>query len=88
MVYQIEVERAADITKNLLYWYEENKRDLPWRNTRDPYCIWVCEIMAQQTRINFLLDYYKRFIKKFPTVEALVSAEEADVLKAWEGLGY
>ena len=72
----------------LLPWYEENKRDLPFRHTRDPYCIWVSEIMLQQTRVETGLPYYLRFIKTLPTVEALANAPEALLLKLWEGLGY
>jgi len=86
--YAIAPNRAAGITDGLLCWYDENKRDLPWRHTRDPYAIWVSEIMAQQTRIGFLLGYYERFMRQFPTLETLANADEADVLKAWEGLGY
>ena len=86
--YTISGERAAAITADLLDWYDRSKRDLPWRHTSDPYAIWVCEIMAQQTRISFLLNYYERFIARFPTIQALAQADEDDALKAWEGLGY
>ncbi len=72
----------------LTTWYEENKRDLVWRHSKDPYSIWVSEIMAQQTRISALLPYYERFMNQFPTVFALAEAPIDDVLKAWEGLGY
>ncbi|MCL2055544.1 MAG: A/G-specific adenine glycosylase [Oscillospiraceae bacterium] len=82
------MKRKEQFCQYLLSWYDENKRCLPWRHTDDPYLIWVCEIMAQQTRISFLLDYYNRFTKQFPDVQSLANAEEADVLKAWEGLGY
>ncbi|MCL1823077.1 MAG: A/G-specific adenine glycosylase [Oscillospiraceae bacterium] len=82
------MKRKEQFRRLLLGWYDENKRDLPWRHTNEPYLIWVCEIMAQQTRISFLLDYYNRFIQQFPTVQSLAEAEEAAVLKAWEGLGY
>lgn len=88
MGYDIERRRARKITNDLLTWYDDNKRDLPWRHTRAPYHIWVSEIMAQQTRISFLLAYYERFIQRFPTIHALSLADEAEVLKAWEGLGY
>jgi A/G-specific adenine glycosylase len=81
-------EREKNITINLLRWYDENKRDLPWRHTREPYAIWVSEIMAQQTRIAFLRSYYERFMGRFPTVQSLAEARGDDVLKAWEGLGY
>jgi A/G-specific adenine glycosylase len=72
----------------LLSWYERHQRDLPWRRTRDPYAIWVAEIMLQQTRVETVLSYYTRFLNQFPTIEALASAPLDDVLKAWEGLGY
>lgn len=72
----------------LLTWYDENKRDLPWRNTQDPYHIWVSEIMLQQTRVETVIPYFENFIERFPTLDALAEADEEDVLKAWEGLGY
>jgi len=82
------MEKTEQFRRCLINWYAENKRPLPWRHTNNPYLIWVCEIMAQQTRISFLLDYYNRFTKQFPTIQSLAKAEESDVLKAWEGLGY
>ncbi len=72
----------------LLVWYESNKRDLPWRHTRDPYAVWLSEVILQQTRVNQGLEYYHRFLKLFPTVFDLASASEDQVLKAWQGLGY
>ena len=84
----IDPERAENITKSLLNWYDESKRDLPWRHTHDPYAVWISEIMAQQTRIAYLLSYYDRFMNRFPTIRSLAEACEDDVLKAWEGLGY
>ena len=72
----------------LLRWYRANARDLPWRRTRDPYCIWVSEIMLQQTRVAVVLGYYARFLEAFPTVEALAAAPEERLMKLWEGLGY
>ncbi|MCI8331954.1 MAG: A/G-specific adenine glycosylase [Clostridiales bacterium] len=84
----LEPARAEAITADLLRWYDENKRDLPWRHTKDPYHIWISEIMAQQTRIQFLLAYYNRFVTLFPSVESLAAASQEEVLKAWEGLGY
>ena len=77
-----------NFTKILAKWYEKNKRDLPWRRTKDPYRIWVSEIILQQTRIEQGWDYYLRFIEKFPVLLALASAEEEEVLKLWQGLGY
>lgn len=88
MQYNIDPRRAREIADGLLAWYDSSRRDLPWRRTQDPYHIWICEIMAQQTRISFLLAYYERFIERFPTVYELSRADEAEVLKAWEGLGY
>ena len=72
----------------LLTWYEANKRDLPWRHTKDPYRIWVSEIMLQQTRVEAVLPYYARFLNTLPTISALANADEALLLKLWEGLGY
>ncbi len=79
---------AAAIAPALLNWFSQYKRDLPWRRTRDPYAIWVSEIMLQQTRVAAVLDHYARWIKQFPTVAALAAAGEADVLALWSGLGY
>ena len=72
----------------LLAWYRRAARDLPWRRTRDPYAIWVSEIMLQQTRVETVKPYYRAFLGRFPTVEALASAPLDDVLAAWSGLGY
>lgn len=72
----------------LLTWYERSKRDLPWRRSRNPYYIWVSEIMLQQTRVDTVIPYFERFINRFPTIEALATAPEEEVLKCWEGLGY
>jgi len=74
--------------KQLLEWYREVKRDLPWRRVNDPYQIWVSEIMLQQTRVETVIPYFERFISRFPTLQALASAREDEVLKVWEGLGY
>lgn len=73
---------------DLLTWYEANKRDLPWRRTKDPYKIWVSEIMLQQTQVDTVIPYYEKFLGKFPTVYELAEADEESVLKMWEGLGY
>ncbi len=70
------------------HWYKKNKRDLPWRKTKDPYKIWISEIILQQTQISQGLNYYHRFIEQFPTVEFLASSPEDEVLKLWQGLGY
>ncbi|WP_274652898.1 A/G-specific adenine glycosylase [Paenibacillus humicola] len=81
-------EAAGYFSRELLGWYLENKRDLPWRQNRDPYRIWVSEVMLQQTRVDTVIPYYERFMNKFPTVAALAAAPEDEVLKCWEGLGY
>jgi A/G-specific adenine glycosylase len=72
----------------LLDWYERSRRDLPWRENRDPYRIWLSEIMLQQTRVAAVVDYYGKFLLRFPTVNKLASARESSVLAAWSGLGY
>jgi A/G-specific adenine glycosylase len=82
------VEQQRYFSKNLLGWYLENRRDLPWRRHRNPYYIWISEIMLQQTRVDTVIPYFNRFIDRFPTVADLANAEEQDVLKCWEGLGY
>ncbi len=77
-----------DFTNLLIYWYLQNKRDLPWRNTQNPYLIWLSEIMLQQTRVAQGMPYYLAFTKAFPTVFDLATASEQAVLKLWQGLGY
>ncbi|MBI4360383.1 A/G-specific adenine glycosylase [Candidatus Micrarchaeota archaeon] len=72
----------------MLSWYARHKRNLPWRQTRDPYKIWVSEVLLQQTRVDQAIPYYRRFLQRFPTLEALAHADVNDVLKAWEGAGY
>ncbi len=74
--------------KILLNWYEQNKRELPWRNTTDAYTIWISEIILQQTRVEQGLDYFLRFVKRFPDVKTLAKTDEIEVLKYWQGLGY
>ena len=80
--------KAHALRRRLLAWYRANRRDLPWRRTRDPYRIWISEIMLQQTRVAAVLPYYGRFLERFPDVAALASAPEQDLLAAWAGLGY
>jgi len=75
-------------SRDLINWYDGSKRDLPWRRTRDPYKIWVSEIMLQQTTVNTVIGFYGRFIKAFPTMKALAKAPLQTVLKQWQGLGY
>ncbi|MCZ2260244.1 A/G-specific adenine glycosylase [Sporosarcina sp. G11-34] len=82
------IENKVEFRENLLTWYKREKRDLPWRRTSNPYYIWVSEVMLQQTRVDTVIPYYERFIAKYPTMEALAKAEENDLLKMWEGLGY
>lgn len=81
-------ENKIFFSTELLEWYERSKRDLPWRRHRDPYYIWVSEIMLQQTRVDTVIPYFHRFIERFPTIRDLAEAPEEDVLKCWEGLGY
>ena len=76
------------VSSLLLAWYARGHRELPWRDTRDPYAIWVSEIMLQQTRAQAVIPYYRRFLERFPTVAALAAAAEDDVLALWSGLGY
>ena len=78
----------VDLSRPLLDWYEQNKRDLPWRRDVTPYRVWVSEIMLQQTRIEAARGYFERFMRALPTVEDLAAAEEDTVLKLWEGMGY
>ena len=83
-----KVAFARSHHKSLLAWYAKFGRDLPWRRSRDPYTIWVSEIMLQQTQVKTVLPYYQRWLSQFPTIEQLASADLQQVLKAWEGLGY
>src|ERR1019366_7709483 len=78
----------AAFRRALLRWYDQHRRDLPWRETRDPYRIWLSEIMLQQTRVAAVLDHYRIFLERFPNVRALAAASEDAVLAAWSGLGY
>ena len=79
---------VANFRRSLLKWYDEHRRDLPWRQTRDPYRIWLSEIMLQQTRVAAVLEHYRIFLERFPDVYALFAASEDSVLAAWSGLGY
>jgi A/G-specific adenine glycosylase len=81
-------DQRASLVRSLTTWYESRKRDLPWRKTRDPYAIWVSEVMLQQTQVKTVLGYYERWMQRFPTLSALAAADDADVLHAWQGLGY
>ncbi|MEM6254661.1 MAG: A/G-specific adenine glycosylase [Cyanobacteria bacterium P01_D01_bin.156] len=91
----LSVDKVLDLTalaptlrQTLLNWYAEQGRDLPWRRSRDPYAIWISEIMLQQTQVKTVLPYYLNWLKTFPTVEDLATARQQTVLKAWAGLGY
>src|SRR5947209_10980711 len=85
---QLDSRTRTLFRRRLLGWYDGNKRDLPWREDRDPYRVWVSEIMLQQTRVAAVLEHYRRFLNKFPTVSKLAAARESSVLAAWSGLGY
>lgn len=74
--------------KDIEDWFHKNQRDMPWRETTNPYYIWLSEVMLQQTQVNTVIDYYYRFIHRFPTIQSLSEASEDEVLKYWEGLGY
>jgi len=80
--------RSEKFRAILLAWYDAHARDLPWRRTRDPYRIWLSEVMLQQTRVVAVIEHYHEFLRRFPTVEKLAAAREASVLAAWSGLGY
>ncbi|GAB4374064.1 MAG: A/G-specific adenine glycosylase [Elainellaceae cyanobacterium] len=84
----IQALPLATLRRSLLRWYAESGRDLPWRRTRDPYAIWVSEIMLQQTQVKTVIPYYERWLAAFPTIAALASADQQQVLKLWQGLGY
>src|SRR3954471_4593603 len=75
-------------SKKIAEWYEDHHRNLPWRDTRDPYKIWLSEIILQQTRVIQGLPYYEKFVRNYPNVEALARAKEQEVLRLWQGLGY
>lgn len=83
---------TIDIARRLVQWHDQQQRALPWRTApagqRDPYAVWISEIMAQQTRLETVVDYYLRWMARFPTIEALAAADQQEVLKLWEGMGY
>ena len=84
---QVKVSES-DFRNRLLVWYDAHARDLPWRESCEPYRVWVSEIMLQQTRVAAVIEHYQEFLRRFPTVEKLAAAREASVLAAWSGLGY
>ena len=81
-------ERLTQIVEPLLFWYQKNKRSLPWRDQPTPYRVWVSEIMLQQTRVEAVKPYFERFLAQLPSIQALASCPEDRLLKLWEGLGY
>ena len=84
----IAITSKEKIQSKLLRWFEKNKRDLPWRKIKDPYAIWVSEIMLQQTQVSTVIPYYQKFLKSFPTLRHLARSDLSRVLKVWEGMGY
>ncbi|NIR49978.1 A/G-specific adenine glycosylase [candidate division KSB1 bacterium] len=85
---KLERKFKSAFSEKLIGWYNKNKRDLPWRKTSDPYEIWVSEVMLQQTQVDTVVPYYKKFLERFPDIKSLAEASLSDVLKVWEGLGY
>jgi A/G-specific adenine glycosylase len=81
-------EQVRRFQRQLLHWYARHGRDLPWRHTQDPYRILVSEVMLQQTQVERVLEYYPRFLRRYPSIEALAQSSEFEVREAWEGLGY
>jgi len=84
----LAVAHGPEIRRRLLQSYDAGKRDLPWRKESNPYRVWVSEIMLQQTRVETVIPYYKEWMKRFPHLEALAVAQEEEVLRTWQGLGY
>ncbi len=87
-ILSVNSNQLRSLRRILLRWYDQNRRELPWRLDKDPYRVWVSEIMLQQTRVAAVLDHYARFMRRFPSVESLAAARESSVLTAWSGLGY
>ncbi len=85
---KLSAKNVAPFRRALLRWYDGHRRDLPWRATREPYRVWLSEIMLQQTRVNSVLEHYRIFLERFPDVQTLAEASEDSVLAAWSGLGY
>src|SRR5438270_5660936 len=81
-------QQFASFRKQLLAWFWQFQRNLPWRRTRDPYRVWISEIMLQQTRVAAVIPFYERFLERFPNVNSLAAAPEQDLLASWAGLGY
>jgi len=79
---------AENLRKKLLVWYSAHRRDLPWRRTKNPYAVWISEVMLQQTRVQTVIPYYRRFLEKFPAIQDLARADSLELLRLWAGLGY
>lgn len=88
MAYDFSESDPNQFISSLLVWFEQNRADLPWRRTNNPYHIWLSEIMLQQTQVATVIPYYERFLERFPTIESLADAPQDDLMKQWEGLGY
>ncbi len=88
LIHSLDAQELASLRRRLNHWFKSQGRPLPWRMTRDPYKIWISEIMLQQTTVKAVVPYYERFIGRFPTVAELAAATEEEVLQYWEGLGY
>src|SRR4051794_31865300 len=84
----MKIPRAMSSASLIVEWFRENKRELPWRFSRDPYRIWISETMLQQTTTTAVIPYFERFVKIFPTLDVLAQAKESKVLESWAGLGY
>ena len=85
---RLDRQQVRQFQQRLIRWYARHARDLPWRHTRDPYRVLVSEIMLQQTQVDRVIEYYGRFLKKYPTIESLAESSEPEVREAWDGLGY
>ncbi|WEG12274.1 A/G-specific adenine glycosylase [Pullulanibacillus sp. KACC 23026] len=88
MTLELHQNHSILVSASLVDWYRKNQRDLPWRNMHNPYYTWISEVMLQQTQVDTVIPYYERFKSRFPTMQSLAYADEEDVLKSWEGLGY
>src|SRR3990167_8564184 len=82
------LEKIPEFQRTLLHWYQRNARSMPWRITKDPYKIWISEMMLQQTQVATVIPYYRKWIKRFPSVNSLAKASRSEVLRYWAGLGY
>src|SRR5262245_38939610 len=85
---RLSPRKTESLRKKLLDWYAAHRRDLPWRRTKDPYAVWVSEVMLQQTQVQTVIPYYLRFLEEFPTIQDLARADLEKLLRLWAGLGY